>query len=206
MPLSGYIPLFDAAITLHVKLPSFVDFDVSVPIYGKAPVDLFGSRINMGSMENNDYYAEVGDYIKEDAMFCPVGVCVANSSTTFADTVVITLETEDNESVIIADESSRPTFPSALTIPTLASHLRPRPEQYVFAERYGDTAEVKIHMGNIQPGRTEFSKEPFFVGASKACVLTMRATISANNLRLPGTVRCQHRLGGLLKCYHREAA
>jgi hypothetical protein len=162
----------------------------SFPIYGKAPVDLFGTRMNLGSMDNNDYYAEVGDYIKEDAMFCEVGVCVANSSTTFADTVVITLETEDNDSVIIADESSRPTFPSAITIPTLASHLRPRPERYIFAARYGKIAEVKIHMGDIQPGRADFSKEPFFVGASKACVLTMRATISANNLRLPisGTV------------------
>jgi Putative DNA-binding domain len=180
---------FGASIDVQpviVELPA----DDSFPIYGKPPVDLFGTRMSMGSMDNNDYYADVGDYLKAEGLFCEIGVCVANSSTTLADTVVITLEMEADDSVVIADESERPTFPSSTTVPTLASHLRPRRKPCVVAGHYGKTAEVRIHMGSIQPGRTEFSPEPFFVAASQASVVTMRATISANNLRLPvsGTV------------------
>ena len=79
----------------------------SLPTYGKASVDFLGTRLDM-SADNNDYYEDVADYIKARGTLCGIGLSVSNSSTTFADAVVVTLELESSHLVAVIDETDLP--------------------------------------------------------------------------------------------------
>jgi hypothetical protein len=156
----------------------------SLPIYGKAPVDFLGTRLDM-STDNNDYYKDVAEYVRARGTLCGIGFCVSNSSTTFADTVVVTLELESSDLVVVIEESDLPAFPSCNNFSQIAHHLGPHGGRLTTIGAYGQTLEVKVQIGNVQPGRTEYSAEPLFISSEVACGVSMKATISANNLRLP---------------------
>jgi hypothetical protein len=53
---------------------------------------------------------------------------------------------------------------------------------------YGSHYEIKIDIENVQPGRTAYSTQPFYLGSKADLDIALEAIISANNLRSPITV------------------
>jgi hypothetical protein len=61
----------------------------------------------------------------------------------------------------------------------------------VSVAHYDATQEVRISMGEIHAGRTEYCKESFYVTGDEAATVSMKVAISAKNLRIPVTSHVQ---------------
>lgn len=174
------------SIELHpkiVKLPNSRAF----PSYGQpANYQVFGATMPSGSMDNNDYYVEVANYLKSRCAFAAVSLAVSNSSEELADAVVITIKADSASQIRVADEDSFPDRPSRLRALFRTSH--PPLARSTQAAVYGSHFEIKVDIGNVQPGQTAYSAQPFYLSSEADLDITLGATISANNLRFPITV------------------
>jgi hypothetical protein len=80
-----------------------------------------------------------------------------------------------------------PVFPSSTVIKPIGHLVARHQEPGVDVGLYGEAYEVRIVLGNIQPGRTEYSASPFYLTSERSREISFEATISANNLRVPTT-------------------
>lgn len=111
-----------------LKLPDSHAF----PSYGTpAHYDLAGSVMPTGSMDNNDFYVEVADFLKVHQAFPPVNLAVSNSSQALADSVVITIKVDATSNIIAADEDDLPDLPSRVRF------LAPHPPKAQFEPNRG---------------------------------------------------------------------
>jgi hypothetical protein len=53
---------------------------------------------------------------------------------------------------------------------------------------YGSQYEIKVDIGNIQPGQSSYCAQPFYLSSTGEADIELEATISANNLRSPISV------------------
>jgi hypothetical protein len=155
----------------------------SLPRYGKPPRSFYGISVDSLDMENSEYYREIAAYLRDTTFLCPVGIAVANPSTTVAEQVVATLEFNTG-GVTALGEEAKPPSPSTSRIPHLHP-MRPQQPERVEVRKFGELYEVRFHMGTVQPGTTAWSKEAFYIGARQMTEVTVKVTISANNLRIP---------------------
>ncbi|MGA2324854.1 MAG: ATP-binding protein [Bryobacteraceae bacterium] len=163
----------------------------SIPLYGPPPKTIYGVSLDvMDGFRNRDYYRDFATYIRERALLCPVGVTVTNASPTVAEEVWVTLELDATTDLVVLDEGGVPSEPSTNTMPTIrpASFQR---RQRVRVGRYGDRYEVRIQIGTVQPGTTQWSDESFYVGARCPVTAIARVQMSANNLRTPITLEAE---------------
>jgi hypothetical protein len=164
--------------TKILKLPDSNDF----PSYGRpANYDFFGAAMPTGSMDNNDYYAEVGDYLKTRLAFSPIGLAVSNSSQTLAESVVVSIKVHAAANVLAADADDLLDLPSRFRF--APSH--PSLAQSTHVALYGPTYEIKVDMGNVQAGLAAYSDQPFYLSSQADVDITLEAVISANNLGSP---------------------
>jgi hypothetical protein len=172
------------SVELHpqlLKLPKSKAF----PCYGKpSHFDAFGAAMPTGSMDNNDYYVDAANYLKSRLAYASVSLGVSNSSEGLAEAVVITIRADSASKIQVADEDDFPDRPSRyggplgrITHPPLACSTR--------VALYGSHYEIKIDIGNVQPGQTAYSTQPFYLSSEADLDITLEATISANNLRSP---------------------
>jgi hypothetical protein len=169
------------SIELHPEMLKFPDSH-AFPSYGRpANYEVFGSTMPSGSIDNNDYYVEVGDYLKARHAFSPVSVAVSNSSQALAESVVITIKTDAAAGIRAADADDLPDFPSRFSL--RAAH--PSMAGSTHVTLYGSIYEIKVDIGNVQPGRTAYFAQPFYVSSECDLDATIEATISANNLSSP---------------------
>ncbi len=156
-----------------------------IPLYGPAPRHLYGISVDLhDNFRNRNYYRDLAAYIRDRSLLRPLGVAITNVSPTVAEEVWVTLELDTVEGMVVLDESDTPSEPSTDTISAirLASVRR---DQRVHVARYGDKYEVRIQIGTVQPGTTQWSDEPFYIGAHHGMTVIARIQISANNLRAP---------------------
>lgn len=159
-----------------------------IPLYGPAPTTFQGISLDVtDNFQNRNYYRDFATYIRDRSLLCPVGIAVTNPSSTVAEQVRVTLELDTATDLVLLDESDTPSEPSTDRMPVIrsASFLR---DQRVHVERYGEKYEIRIQIGTVQPGTTEWAHEPFYVGALHPMMVVARIQISANNLRAPITL------------------
>lgn len=163
----------------------------AIPLYGKEPATAFGRSIDMfANMDNRQYYQQVAVYLQNRALCCPIGLAVTNSSTTMADNVIVTLESKADESIYLLDEGDMRHFPSISNMPNIIPSGF-RKGRRVDVNRYGDIYEIKVQVGTVQPGVTGWSPENFYIAAAKSQTASLKATLSANNLRIPVAVQVE---------------
>jgi hypothetical protein len=155
----------------------------SLPRYGKPPRTFYGISVDSLDMENSEYYREIAAYLRDTTFLCPVGLAVANPSTNVAEQVVVTLEFNAG-GVTALGEEAKPPLPSTSCIPHLHP-MRPQQPERVEVRKFGELYEVRSHIGTVQPGTTAWSREAFYIGARKTTAVTVKVTLSANNLRIP---------------------
>jgi len=176
---------FGTSMEVHpatVTVPDSDDF----PCYGKPKyANAFGAAFPTSSFDNNDYYADFAEYVKARFKLCPVGIAVTNSATTSAEAVLVTLEVSSLSPAELADEHDLPTppSPSAMDVRAFPS----RHPKHISVEHYDALQEVRVNIGEIHAGRTEYCKESFYVTGDEAATVSMKITISAKNLRIPVT-------------------
>ena len=169
------------SIELHpqiLKLP----VTRALPSYGRpASFDAFGVAMPSGSVDNNDFYVDVADYLKGRHSFSPVSLAVTNSSQALAESVLITIKVDAATGIQIGDADDLPDFPSRF------SQRLPHPPMAhsTLVDLYGPTYEIKVDVGNVQPGRPAYSAQPFYLSSICDIALAIDATISANNLPSP---------------------
>src|SRR6266566_490642 len=163
-----------------LKLPDSHAF----PTYGRlANYEMSGFSMPSGSMDNNDYYVEVAEYLTIRNRFPPVRLAVSNSSEELAESVVITIRFETAPHLQVCDENGFPDYPSRYNASFRAAH--PSLARSTSVALYGSHYEIKVDMGNVQPGRTAYSAQPFYLSSTVEADIALESTISANNLRSP---------------------
>jgi len=162
---------------LLIEIPS----EESIPNYSGGKRYRSGAlSYNVHLLANNiDYYRRVAIFLDQRHRQCPVGVAVSNSANAVAEAVVVTIKSA--QPIIL--EPDLPHYP-ARQHPDFAPRLR-RIASEPTVGCYASVYELRVPIGNIQPGITEFSSEPFYVTSTVAETVTMEVTISADNLSKP---------------------
>lgn len=163
-----------------LKLPDSHAF----PTYGKPQYYSMSSfSMPSGSMDNNDYYVEVADYLTIRNRFPPVRLAVSNSSEELAEAVVITIRLESAPNFEACDEDGFPDYPSRHNFSMKLLH--PPLARSTSVTLYGAQYEIKLDIGNVQPGQRAYCAQPFYLSSKVDADVEMEAMISANNLRSP---------------------
>jgi len=155
----------------------------SIPDYGRVG---HGSQILPAAVSGNntDYLREVAEYLSCYGRFQPIGFAVRNASTAAAINVVLRMRVS-KEFVEVRSRDDMPEEPSR----TWLARFRPAApflqKSPVAVSLHSDFYEVRIDIGTIQPGITEFSPESFFLGAPKPFDLSLEAVLSGDNVRIP---------------------
>jgi hypothetical protein len=134
-----------------------------------------------GSLKNSDFYVEVADYLKAHRAFSPVSLAIANSSQVLAESVIVTMKVDAKTSIEAADADYLPDFPTRIGIPL----THPPLARSTHVTTYGSLYEIKVDLGNIQPGRITYSEQPFYLSSKSDLDAVLEATISADNLPSP---------------------
>jgi hypothetical protein len=176
---------FGTSIEVGPTTMALSDSD-EVPCYGEPRyASGLGMTIPTSSFDNNDYYADFAEYLKERFKLCPISIAVTNSSTTSAEAVLVTLEVSSLSPAELAGEDDLPVRPSRSAM-NMGAFPSQHPKQ-ISVEHYDAAQEVRINMGDVHAGRTEYCKESFYITGDEAATVSVKVTISAKNLRIPVT-------------------
>jgi hypothetical protein len=163
----------------HYKLPE----PDSIPDYGRQTPGPFRMDLHSDIGRNYDFLRDIAEFVYQFGMFQPIGFVVNNPSTIAATNVNLRFRISSS----VAQVCSKEDMPSKPSTNRLAD-LRPGSPFHksgVTVSRHGDFYEVRIEMGTVQPGISEWSTEEIFVGGPHPFELTLEVTISADNLRFP---------------------
>ena len=137
------------------------------------------------SMENNKIIRDTAAYLKESTFLRPIATAVDNVSTSLAEDVLITIRFE-GKAATVRTKRDMPDLPST---DRTAALVRPRAAATnTSVNVFEDHSEVVIRLGNVQPGTTAWSEDPFFIGTRTSGLIAATVKISANNLRIPKTL------------------
>ena len=160
--------------TVCVDVPQ----DEQIPAYGQN----YGLMAKIGH-ENEDYYSDLAVYLRDSVHLQPLGVSVENISTVTAQHVVVRLVfAEDNLDIFSA--AGRP---AEAVKERMLKMMRPEAlarSGIAVVQQVGAT-EVKIELGDIQPGTSAWSNQPFYVGCRGSKKVSVKISISGHNLSKP---------------------
>jgi len=140
------------------------------------------------SMENRNFIRDTAAYLKESTFLKPIAIVVDNVSTSLAEDVLIKIRIEGK----IATARTTRDMPHKPSTDRTLALVRPRAAATkTSVNEFDDHWEVVIEIGNVQPGTTVWSVDPFFVGARAPGLVEATIKISANNLRIPQTLDAQ---------------
>lgn len=154
----------------------------SIPDYGRGSGDFVLSAALTGT--NRDYLREMAEYVSDYGRFQPIGFAVENSSTAPAINVVLRMHIPST-SVEVRSQNDMPDEPSKAWLAKVrpyASFLHKSP---ISVSHHGEFYAVRIDFGTIQPGITEFSSAPIFIGSPKPFDLSLDAVLSGDNVTIP---------------------
>lgn len=112
-----------------------------------------------------------------------VGFAVHNPSTTAATNVSLRFRVASATARVLSKDE----MPSEPSIHRFAN-LRPAftlQKKSITVTAHGDFYEVRVDIGTVQPGMTEWGAEGIFVGGLNSFEIPIEVTISADNLRFP---------------------
>jgi hypothetical protein len=169
----GLEPSFDCQ---SVEVPT----DDEIPDYGANTGPFRLASING---ENEEYYRDWAEYLRETLHLKPLSVSVVNQATVTAQQVVIRLRFTETCVEIIA-EGDRVAFPSKNRMGRMmrVQNLAPRG---VHVSKFREFAEVTIELGDIQPGTTAWAGASFFIGSRVSCAVPVEVMISGHNIPVP---------------------
>jgi len=143
------------------------------------------------SMENKNFIRDTANYLKQGTFMRPIAIAVDNVSTSLAEDVLVRIRIA-GKSVTVRTKADMPDLPS--TDRTIALMGRRAAASKTSVNEFEDHWEVVIEVGNVQPGTTVWSMDPFFIGARATESVKAKVKISANNLRIPKTLDVQFEL------------
>ncbi|WP_052200752.1 helix-turn-helix domain-containing protein [Terriglobus sp. TAA 43] len=146
-------------------------------------VPTYSSGTIVGAYDNEEFYRDARDYLFDSQLFKPVGFSVANVSGKIAHNVILRMKVSSSEIELrCADDiGKKPSTRRNL----VAKVLRFSDRNGVEVQKRGDFFDVKIKMGSIQPGVTEFSKEPIFFACCVSKTFEFSVAVAADNLMSP---------------------
>jgi hypothetical protein len=157
----------------------------SIPDYGQMRNrGLLAMPVDIGESKNADYLREIATYVADHGRFQPVGFAVENSSTAPAFNVVLRMRIQGGQ-VEVRDEDDMPNEPARSWL----TRVGPLPARWrqtdVRVSHRGDFFEVRIGLGTIQPGISEFSAAPIFIGSPESYDINVDAILSGDNVKIP---------------------
>jgi hypothetical protein len=169
-----------------------------LPDYGRVIRDVYS--LPDLSMKNRDFYRHLASYIHEYTFVKAVAVAVDNTATALAEDVSISIKIDGREAIVRSPEDM-PSQPSTDHIASLMVRIDPHSKTSVSVSRFGNDYEVVLKLGNIQPGTTVWSADPFFIGARANVDVCASIRISANNLRFPKRIDTKFKINAESRSY-----
>jgi len=176
-----------ADLTKRFKLdsnPTFATVCLDVPEDAQIPA--FGQNYGLMAKigyENEDFYSDLAAYLRDSVYLQPLGVSVANVSTVTAQQVVVRLEFAEDD-IEIMSAGGRP---AEAVKDRMMKMMRPNAllRSGISVIQHEGGTEVKIELGDIQPGTSAWSDQPFYLGSRKSKSISVKTSISGHNLSEP---------------------
>lgn len=144
-----------------------------------------------GGMYDSDYLRNLIEWMEDTEALVSLGFCVTNHGGRAATDVRIRLSGSTDGGIRVLDEE---TFPDR---PTYHLLLGRRPDELppeIVVEQHGAKWSLTVRLGTILPQETVYSRERFYLGASKAQMLDLEAGIFAHELEQPAVVPLSFRI------------
>jgi hypothetical protein len=159
--------------------------DEEIPEYGTNN----GLGISLRN-ENEDFYADVALYLRDVAHLEPFAAVVTNGYRTTAQQVVVRIRFEEPGLEVLSPGERRPEptkdhFGNIVRAAALIAG--------VSVIRGEDGVEVEMDLGDIQPGTSAWSRQPFYLGCRTSRQFEAEIFISGHNLADP--IRLKQRFG-----------
>lgn len=151
-------------------------------------------RINVSSIQmitqrvNQDYSKQMAAYIAETALLNSVGFGLKNPATSLAVNIRFEAEMVKPSGVWIIDEYEYPRRPQYQDFFSFRSPLF---ESDAVVDTVDDNVHIKVRFGNIQPGRTVWSKGKIFIGATAPTTVDLNGFLYGDNIPTPLPVHLQ---------------
>jgi hypothetical protein len=134
---------------------------------------------------NPSYMREQEKYIRANGLLKQVFLGIRNSSTRFAEGVLLEIEGSLDQSIEVAEElPEKPVLKNIEKIPKIRA-LFQKSQIAPEIKKYGDQFRIIIKFGTIQPGHIAIMEVPIFLGSREAKELLIQARVVANNLPMP---------------------
>lgn len=175
----------------HADLGTHVAFDttvVHVPADSEIPDYGVGGGLAAAlssPLSNREFYRDVAEFARANAMFKPLAFVVSNRASVTADDVRVKVTIPKQAGVTVLTQGRYPRRPDTSAL-YLGSGLREAMKAAsVTVEPYGDHIVITTLLGKIQPKGRAWSAEPVFIGATESQTLTLDTEVSADTLRDP---------------------
>jgi hypothetical protein len=159
--------------TLCFEIPD----DQDIPGYGTD--NAFGISL---SDKNEDFYADMAMYLRDATHLEPFAVVILNESRTTAEQVVARIRFAGPELEVFSPGERRPE-PTKDRFGSMMRHLAFVPGVSVIHDEHG--SEVSMELGDIQPGTSSWSRQPFYLGCRMSTQFEANIVISGHNLAEP---------------------
>jgi len=153
----------------------------SIPDHGRQETAWDSLHTDIG--KNFEYLRDVAEFVRCYGILQPVGFSVHNPSTIAATNLCLRFRIPSATAQVLSKDEM-PDKPSTNRF----SNIRPAPtlqRKSITVTAHGDFHEVRVEIGTVQPGMTEWSLEDIFIGSPNIFELSIEVTISADNLRFP---------------------
>lgn len=167
---------FDGEIRFQTRCFEVPD-DKEIPEYGTD--NALGISLRN---ENEDFYADVALYLRDVVHLEPLAVVLANGSRTTAEQVVVRIRFADPDLEVLSpgERQSEPTRDRYGMLARTAGLI-----PGVSVIRGEDGPEVEMDLGDIQPGTSAWSRQPFYLGCRVSKQFEAEISISGHNLAEP---------------------
>jgi hypothetical protein len=169
-------------LTLECKLYNLPKPD-SIPDYGRQPAGPFGIDLHADIGANHDFLRDIAEFVYRCGILQPIGFVVKNPSTVAATNVNLRFRVPSS-AVQVCSKDEMPSKPSSNKFANMVGRSVFH-KSGVTVSRHGDSHDIRIEMGTVQPGIDEWCTEEIFVGGPRAFDLPLEITLSADNLRFP---------------------
>lgn len=144
-------------------------------------------------LTNQLYYEELVEYVADVQLLKPVWLAVRNVGTQALSEIEIRCVATGRSSIRMGDISIEPMRPSKHMgyVGSIADQIRTPPRSRPRVKHYDERAEITFGFDTLQPGVTNWTDDPFFIGSTESATVVLAFTIYAAELSQPDTATLQ---------------
>lgn len=173
---------------IEIASIAFDKITTPFPDAGEKPKnELYFYATELMQPTNKDYWREMEQYLRTKALVKPVGFMLCNQSSSLAQNVRVEIIGSSADGITILEEHNLPEKPAYNRFDKFypIRSVWKQQQKQTTVDHHGKQWTLTVDFANVQPQSCVWASEPFYIGSQGLTILTLDATIYADNLPTP---------------------